>query len=237
MRGASEDRQAGARERARVRDRFGLVLLLLLTTMVVSIAAPDETWVSLLATVTLGISVVIALLASGADRRAINAGVVMALLVVVAAVGGSFAEGDTSSVVMAAAGLALTLTTIGAIGRRIRMHAEISGLTVLGAVCIYVLIGLTFAFGYELIGSLGSEPFFASGANGTRSEYVYFSFITMATVGYGDLTAAGGVGRATAALEGIIGQIYLVTAVAALIGNLGRRRRHLRDDDGSEPQG
>ena len=59
---------------------------------------------------------------------------------------------------------------------------------------------------------------------GTRSDYTYFSFVTMATVGYGDLTAQGGVGRAFAVTEGLLGQIYLVTTVAALVGNLGYTR-------------
>jgi ion channel len=58
---------------------------------------------------------------------------------------------------------------------------------------------------------------------------VYFSFTTMATVGYGDLTAQGGVGRALEVTEGIFGQIYLVTAVAALVGNLGCRRTPLQE--------
>ena len=46
----------------------------------------------------------------------------------------------------------------------------------------------------------------------------------MATVGYGDLTAQGGLGRAFAVTEGLLGQIYLVTTVAALVGNLGGKR-------------
>jgi hypothetical protein len=60
---------------------------------------------------------------------------------------------------------------------------------------------------------------------------VYFSFVTMATVGYGDLLAQGGVGRALAVTEGILGQVYLVTAVAALVGNLGRRHATLQQAD------
>lgn len=229
-------RVSRATERARVRDRFGLVLLLLLVTVVVSIAAADESWVRLGATLVLGIAVVIALLASGAAQNAIRIGVAVTVLVVVAAVGGSFAEGDVETSVLAICGLLLTTTTMAAIGRRIRMHAEISGLTVLGALCIYVLLGLTFAYVYELIGAVGTVPFFASGTDGTRSEYVYFSFITMATVGFGDLVAAGGVGRAAAALEGIVGQIYLVTAVAALVGNLGRPRHDLPQDRDATPE-
>jgi hypothetical protein len=62
---------------------------------------------------------------------------------------------------------------------------------------------------------------------------MYFSFITMATVGYGDLTPQGSLGRALAVTEGLFGQIYLVTAVAALVGNLGRTRapRQERDEE------
>jgi hypothetical protein len=96
-------------------------------------------------------------------------------------------------------------------------------------VCFYVLLGLTFAFAFECVGEFGSRPFFTSQGAGTRSDYVYFSFVTMATVGYGDLTAQGGLGRALAVTEGLFGQIYLVTAVAALVGNLGRRRAPLQE--------
>ena len=116
--------------------------------------------------------------------------------------------------------LLLTLLAMGAIGRRLRLHAEIDMLTVLGAVCLYVLLGLTFAF--ECVGEFGSRPFFTAHEAGTRSDYTYFSFTTITTVGYGDLTAGGGIVRALAITEGLVGQIYLVTAVAALVGNLGR---------------
>jgi hypothetical protein len=129
----------------------------------------------------------------------------------------------------------LTLVTLGAITRRLRLHAEISALTVLGAVCIYVLLGLSFAFVFEAVGDLGAKPFFASQEGGTRSDYVYFSFVTIATVGYGDLTPQGNLGRALAVSEGLFGQIYLVTAVAALVGNLGRTRGPSKERDQEAP--
>ena len=77
------------------------------------------------------------------------------------------------------------------------------------------------------------NPFSPRGGPGRVATtcYVYFSFVTMATVGYGDLIAQGGVGRALAVTEGILGQVYLVTAVAALVGNLGRRRAPLQEAD------
>ena len=118
----------------------------------------------------------------------------------------------------------LPLLTMGVIIRRVRLRAEINMLTVLAAVCIYVLLGLSFAFVFECVGEFGSRPFFTAHEAGTRSDYTYFSFVTMATVGYGDLTAEGGIGRALAVTEGLLGQIYLITTVAALVGNLGRAR-------------
>ena len=59
----------------------------------------------------------------------------------------------------------------------------------------------------------------------TISEFVYWSFTTMSTTGYGDLTPVSSVGRSLAVLEMLIGQIYLVTIVGLLVGNMGRRRQ------------
>ena len=59
-------------------------------------------------------------------------------------------------------------------------------------------------------------------ANATTSDYLYFSFTTMTTTGYGDLTAATDLGRSFAITEQLIGQIYLVTVVAVIVGNLSR---------------
>jgi hypothetical protein len=137
---------------------------------------------------------------------------------------------------LAITSLLLTLATIGAIARRIWQHVEISVITVLGAVCIYVLVGLSFAFVFEAVGEFGSQPFFASQQTATRSDYVYFSFVTMATIGYGDLTAHGRLGRALTVTEGTLGQIHLVTAVAALVSNLGRARAPLQETDREAPE-
>ena len=62
---------------------------------------------------------------------------------------------------------------------------------------------------------------------------VYFSFVTLTTVGYGDLTASNSVGRAFAVQEALFGQIYLVTVVALLVSNLGRQRF---DPPGTPPE-
>ena len=95
----------------------------------------------------------------------------------------------------------------------------------MAAICIYVLIGLFFAFLYTAVGNVENQQFFVQTAHATSSDYVYFSYVTITTVGYGDLTAAAALGRALAVLEALIGQVYLVTIVALLVSNLGRSRR------------
>ena len=74
--------------------------------------------------------------------------------------------------------------------------------TVLGAVCIYVLLGMMFAFVYAAINGLGDDAFFVQTTHATTPDFLYFSFITQTTVGYGDFTAAGDLGRALAVRRG-----------------------------------
>jgi hypothetical protein len=92
--------------------------------------------------------------------------------------------------------------------------------TIMAALCIYVLLGMLWAFVFGAIGNITSTAFFVQQAHPANADYLYFSFITQLTVGYGDLTAASNLGRACAVLEALIGQIYLVTVVAVLVTRL-----------------
>jgi 4-amino-4-deoxy-L-arabinose transferase-like glycosyltransferase len=221
---ALEESQLSERQRAKIEGRFGMVLLLLMIAVFFSISAPDGPWTRLATAVVSGVILSIAMFASGARQKLVWAwlciiGVGVGTSIIIAITQPGSAHEDVTLT-----NLLLAVITMGAMARRLWLQAEISVLTILGALCIYVLVGISFALGFELIGELGSHPFFSQQEIGTRSDYVYFSFITMSTVGYGDLTAAGGLGRALAVTEGLLGQIYLVTAVAALVGNLGRKR-------------
>ena len=213
------------RERTKIEGRFGIILLLLIVAVFFSISAPEGPWAQLFVAVVLAATLSIAMLASGVRRKVVRVWLGVAVLGVGASIFIAIAQATRiASGDLALTNLLLTLITTGAIAHRLWRHTEISVLTVLGALCIYVLLGSSFTFMFQAVGTLGSQPFFASQENGTRSDYMYFSFITIATVGYGDLTPQGGLGRALAVLEGILGQIYLVTAVAAIVGNLGRTR-------------
>ena len=215
--------RATGHELARIRDQFGVVLVLLIVTVFFTISAPSKPWAWLATTAILAATLMIAMIASGAQRRWVRRGIALSATGFVMSTVLAITQEDARKY-LSITSLLLTLLAAGAIIRRVRSHAEISMLTILAAVCIYVLLGMSFAFIFECVGEFGSRPFFTAHEAGTRSDYAYFSFVTMATVGYGDLTAQEGLGRAFAVTEGLLGQIYLVTTVAALVGNLGRSR-------------
>ena len=120
--------------------------------------------------------------------------------------------------------LLLSFIAAAAILRRAMRHVKVDGQTLLAALCIYLLVGILFANGYGLVGALEAGPFFTGLSDGSWTDRLYFSFTTMTTLGYGDLTAARDVGRMLAITEALLGQLYLVSVVALIVGNLGRAR-------------
>jgi hypothetical protein len=82
-----------------------------------------------------------------------------------------------------------------------------------------------FTFFYGAVASLDSAPFFASGTDGTVPIRLYFSYVTLSTVGYGDYTAASNFGHLLSIIEALLGQLYLVTVVAVLVSRMRPRRR------------
>jgi hypothetical protein len=96
--------------------------------------------------------------------------------------------------------------------------------TVLGAVCVYLLLGFSFAFIFSGLAAVSSTPFFIGKLQATTNDFLFFSFTTLTTVGYGNLVPAGTVGQTFAMLEALSGQIYLVIVVARLVSLWGQAR-------------
>jgi hypothetical protein len=118
----------------------------------------------------------------------------------------------------------LILAMIVAIARRLGTHMRIAWSMLAGALCAYLLIGLLFSSAYMFMSVQEGGSIFAQVQQATTVDTMYYSFITMTTVGYGDLTPAQDLPRMIAVTEALIGQIYLVTAVGLLVGNMGRER-------------
>jgi voltage-gated potassium channel len=111
----------------------------------------------------------------------------------------------------------LVTATLPVTINRVLHHRRITHETVLGALCAYVLIGLLFAFLYLAVHELRDDPFFAQPGEHVQSEFLYFSFVALTTLGFGDLSPAVGLPQALTVLEALAGQIFLVTLVARLV--------------------
>jgi hypothetical protein len=93
--------------------------------------------------------------------------------------------------------------------------------TLLAAIAAYLMIGMFFAFSYRAIAEVSTTPFFGSTGPGTVSDDLFFSFVTLTTTGYGNLVPAGNPGQTFAVAEAIVGQLFLVTAVAKIVNESG----------------
>jgi voltage-gated potassium channel Kch len=80
-----------------------------------------------------------------------------------------------------------------------------------------------FAFACKAAGEFGSVPFFGTAGPGSLSQDLFFSFVTMTTVGYGNLLPAANPGQTFAVIEAVTGQLFPVVAVGKIISSLPRR--------------
>jgi hypothetical protein len=217
---------------ARAEDRYLLVLVMIVASLLVTALAGDGVVGRVLAVVLVAATLAQTLRTSGWKARSVRlTGLVVLLLVVATAAVSAVVPADTGMAFLALVGIGLVVMAILAIVWRLAKQPEVTMKTVLGALCIYLYVGLLFALVYGFVDLVQSTPFFVQSDAATSLEYVYFSLVTMATVGYGDYTAAGNVGRMLAVSEALFGQLYLVSVVAILVGNLGRKRPRLQKSD------
>ncbi len=168
----------------------------------------------------------LALHISGVGRRYFLATVALALIVGAASVPARMYHGGLEILVLLAWSLLMLLVPV-AILRRIGKEFGEEGVdleVVLGALCAYLFIGAYFAFIYDVVATLSTSPFFAQAGADGKLNYLYFSFVTLTTVGYGDLSPALGPGRMIAVTEAVVGQLYLVSVVAIVVSAYRKRK-------------
>ena len=113
--------------------------------------------------------------------------------------------------------------------RRALQHRQVTLNTLAAAIAAYLMLGIWFAMIFRFIAAVDGWTFFGPDeGEPTVGSFMYFSFITLTTVGYGDLTPATGAGRSAAVVEAVLGQVYLVTTVARVVSLLGSERTELR---------
>ena len=213
-----------ARLAERIGNAFGLVLLLLVATYVLASLTSFAGW-SAVAVLALGCAAAAVGLASAGARTAIVrfAAALAAGSVTLAVL--AELSGERSLLAVAALTQALLLAAAAAAVLRAVLSAlEVSFRTILGAISVYMIFGLLFASLYVAIDRLQAGPFFSSGEPQT-GDFIFFSFTTLTTTGYGNLVPDGQPGKMFAGLEMLLGQIFLVTLIAGLVSLWRPRRR------------
>jgi hypothetical protein len=209
------------------RERYGLLLAAILASFgFQGIASPGK-WQQIVITALLATTLVLALWAANSRpwvvQLAIAVGALLVAFSTVEALSGHTGGAGTRIANLLLVVLAPPAIVLGVV-RTLRKRGRVTVEAVFGVLCLYILLGMFFAFLYGSIDRLG-QPFFAQDVQATVSRCLYYSFTTLTTVGYGDLTSLTSLGHTLSVSESLFGQIYLVTVVAVLVSNLSRSRR------------
>lgn len=224
MKSSTDRLQARMQARtARLLDDYSLVLLLQIMAFLMITGGNSLVWrVALIPTLTAG--VLATFYASNVKPRT------MATVTWVVVVAGLFAlvavvaDDRLISPWVLAPMVLVVLSSPAVILRRILGHRTVTAKTIVGSICVYVYLGLIFALLFGLVDSIESAPFFAQGPATRPGQFTYFSFITVTTLGYGDLSPGTDVGQGLAVLATLTGSIYMVTLVARLVSMYGLQR-------------
>jgi hypothetical protein len=212
------------------------VLILLDYVALSLLSGETAAWARVAAQVSLGVTLIATLVAARAHQRVIFLAALFIFAGVVALGGAVLARSDLATSAVYALGALLIVGTPVLILRDIASHKVVTTDSVMGAACAYLLFGICFALIYATVGQLTSQGFFGAGKSPT-SDFLFFSFTTLTTVGYGNLIPVNAVGQSLAMVEALSGQIYLVVVVARLVALWGQERptvmrlRHHRDAD------
>jgi hypothetical protein len=211
-------------------DAYATVTILLLLLILLPIITDDfREAEGAVTAVLIGAAVTLAMAASQAPRWVIHASWVASLVALI-----SVFVDRTNNEVAALGGLILAVFLISTpvvILRRIARHERVTATTIWGAVAAYLAFGVAFSMLYTTVFVISPDAF-NNMTHGGLGETNYFSFVTLTTLGYGDITPINDVARAFVIFETLIGQIYLVIVVARIVALLGKPYTKLPKVDG-----
>jgi hypothetical protein len=205
-------------ERAeRVRDAFGLVLAAVLLTYVLASLLSNRGWGAVILCAATSATSLIALTSAHARlrlfRTALYLSGVTILLAAIGAAGGEKLWLNFATVIQ----VTLLTVAMGAVLQRVVTSERVGSRTILGALSVYAVLGILFTFVYGFVERVQGGVFFEGHPHPAGGDFLFFSYTTLTTTGYGNLVPDGQPGRMISGLEMMIGQIFLVTLVAGLV--------------------
>ena len=236
----------GGDERSAPATPSGWCWLLVLTTYVLASVLSNRGWSAVLLTIVTGATSVVALTSSHVRPIFVRRALILAVIATVLAFASAAFGGRLGLNVANFIEIGLLAVAMAAVLRRVVTSDSVSSRTILGAISVYTALGILFTWAYGLIDRIEGGGFFGAGVATKGSDFLFFSYTTLTTTGYGDLVPSGQVGRMVSGLEMMLGQIFLVTLVAGLVslwrpgeGLLRRRAKRSGGDaeSATEPPG
>ncbi len=222
----------------RASDAFGAVLGLVTLTYVLTYVLPDGSWSKVVMIATATATSILALSASHVRGAWIHRAVALSILAMAIGVGAAVSGESDLLIVAWVIEVGLLAVSMGTVLATVVTSAKIGPRTIMGALTVYASLGILFTAVYNVIDRFQDTPFFSGVSDPAATDFLFFSYTTLTTTGYGNLVPAEQVGQMFAGLEMMIGQIFLVTLVAGLVsawkpGEAVRRRREKRTGDGA----
>jgi hypothetical protein len=210
------------------RHSYALLFALLVVTVGFAIGSSETALERVVLVMLLSAALVLAAWTSGAPQRVQRLALAISALALLGAIGLAV-SGNGGVGEMSLLSSLVVLLTPAVMARGLVRALREQGVTpqvVFGAMALYLMLGIFFASVYGVVAKYGDTSLFAPpNGDGTVTDHYYFAFTTQTTVGYGDFSPLDDIARAAAMLQALAGQLYLVTVLALLVGNLGRGPR------------
>ena len=165
------------------------------------------------------------------SRLLFGAGIVLAAVAVLLTIMDFFdAKNQTMKLIALADVFIFFVISIALAVRHLFQEGPITLNRLMGGICIYILLGMCWSIIYMYL--IWWQPDAFAGAvldtpdNPVFWDMIYFSFVTLTTLGYGDITPAEPVARALAYTEAVVGQLYIAILIGTLVGNIAGRSKH-----------
>ena len=199
---------------------FGLLISLVLTFTVVPFFEEQGVATKLL-NVFLVMALIFSVIVVSRSKVSFLVVFVLSLPMLISSLVFSLQEEQTFSIVLASTTALFFMYIAVMLLQKLFTTKEVDVNLILGAICVYLLIVVVWALIYSLIAALVPGSFEFVGETvipAHMMDFMYYSLVTMTTLGYGDITPLSAPAKSVAAMQALLGQIYIAIIIARLVG-------------------
>jgi hypothetical protein len=206
------------------RDNFAHLTIALVTFLLLSSLAQqflEHKWWGRLLEGALLLTVTIGVWSVRSEKGMFRGGVGLIAAILLVSLGGYLLDSQGMTVMHEILVLVFFIVATWVAVKQVLFSGQIDGNAIVGAICVYLLLGMIWALLFSLVDGVQPGSFKGladTGANSHFMDLIYFSFVSLTTMGFGDITPVLPLARFLAYMEGIVGQFYLAILVASLVG-------------------